>query len=178
VSRVRRVFAGVNGSPGSLQALRYAAGLARMHDSALIPVLVWAPPGGELADRRGPSLYLRQVWKDAAWERLWYALDLAFGGAPAGVPVEPMVVRGEPGSVLVRVADSDDDLLVVGAGRRGVFSRIAACRVSRYCLAHATCPVVAVPPSALAQMGRGLRGWAFRHRHLSLDQASLPAGGK
>ena len=128
MSRVRRVFAGVNGSPGSLQALRYAAGLARVHDSALIPVLVWAPPGGELADRRGPSLYLRQVWKDAAWERLWYALDLAFGGAPAGVPVEPMVVRGEPGSVLVRVADSDDDLLVVGAGRRGVFSRIAACR--------------------------------------------------
>jgi nucleotide-binding universal stress UspA family protein len=178
VSRVRRVFAGVSGSPGSLQALRYAAGLARMHDSALIPVLVWAPPGGELADRRGPSLYLRQVWKDAAWERLWYALDLAFGGAPAGVPVEPMVVRGEAGSVLVRVADSDDDLLVVGAGRRGVFSRIAACRVSRYCLAHATCPVVAVPPSALAQMGRGLRGWAFRHRHLSLDRASLPAGGK
>ena len=178
MSRVRRVFAGVNGSPGSLQALRYAAGLARVHDSALIPVLVWAPPGGELADRRGPSLYLRQVWKDAAWERLWYALDLAFGGAPAGVPVEPMVVRGEAGSVLVRVADSDDDLLVVGAGRRGVFSRIAACRVSRYCLAHATCPVVAVPPSALAQMGRGLRGWAFRHRHLSLDQASLPAGGK
>jgi nucleotide-binding universal stress UspA family protein len=178
VSRVRRVFAGVNGSPGSLQALRYAAGLARVHDSALIPVLVWAPPGGELADRRGPSLYLRQVWKDAAWERLWYALDLAFGGAPAGVPVEPMVVRGEAGSVLVRVADSDDDLLVVGAGRRGVFSRIAASRVSRYCLAHATCPVVAVPPSALAQMGRGLRGWAFRHRHLSLDRASLPAGGK
>lgn len=178
MSRVRRVFAGVNGSPGSLQALRYAAGLARVHDSALIPVLVWTPPGGELADRRGPSLYLRQVWKDAAWERLWYALDLAFGGAPAGVPVEPMVVRGEAGSVLVRVADSDDDLLVVGAGRRGVYSRIAACRVSRYCLAHATCPVVAVPPSALAQMGRGLRGWAFRHRHLSLDRASLPAGGK
>jgi nucleotide-binding universal stress UspA family protein len=178
VSRVRRVFAGVNGSPGSLQALRYAAGLARTHDSALIPVLVWAPPGGELADRRGPSLYLRQVWKDAAWQRLWYALDLAFGGAPAGVPIEPMVVRGEAGSVLVRVADSDEDLLVVGAGRRGGFSRIAACRVSRYCLAHATCPVVAVPPSALAQMGRGLRGWAFRHRHLSLDRASLPAGGK
>jgi nucleotide-binding universal stress UspA family protein len=178
VSRVRRVFAGVNGSPGSLQALRYAAGLARMHDSALIPVLVWTPPGGDLADRRGPSIYLRQVWKDAAWQRLWYALDLAFGGALAGVPVEPMVVRGEAGSVLVRVANSDDDLLVVGAGRRGVFGRIAACRVSRYCLAHATCPVVAVPPSALAQMGRGLRGWAFRHRHLSLDRASLPAGGK
>jgi nucleotide-binding universal stress UspA family protein len=177
VSRVRRVFAGVSGSPGSLQALRYAAGLACVHDSALIPVLAWTPPGGDLADRSSPSLYLRQVWKDAAWQRLSYSLELAFGGAPVGVPVEPIVIRGEAARVLVRVASSDDDLIVVGTGRRGVLGRVAACRVSRYCLAHATCPVVAVPPSALAQMGRGLRGWAFRHRNLSLDQVSLPAGG-
>ena len=178
MSRVRRVFAGVNGSPGSLQALRYAAGLARVHGSELIPVLAWTPPGGDLADRSGPSVYLRQVWKDAAWQRLWNAIELAFGEVPADVPVEPMVVRGEAGSVLVAMANSDGDLLVVGAGRRGALSRIAACRVSRYCLAHATCPVVAVPPSSLAQMGRGLRGWAMRHRSLSLDQVGLPASGR
>jgi len=177
VSRVRRVFAGVSGSPGSLQALRYAAGLARVHDSPLIPVLAWTPPGGDLADRGGPSIYLRQVWKDAAWQRLWSALELAFGGVPADVHVEPIVVRGEPGNVLVGIANFEDDLIVVGAGRRGALGRIAACRVSRYCLAHATCPVVAVPPSALAQMGRGLRGWAFRRRHMSLNEVSLPAGG-
>jgi nucleotide-binding universal stress UspA family protein len=177
VSRVRRVFAGVSGSPGSLQALRYAAGLATLHDSALIPVLAWTPPGGDLADRGGPSFYLRQVWKEAAWQRLWKALELAFGGVPAGVNVEPLVVRGEAGSVLVAIANADDDLIVVGAGRRGMLSRMTACRVSRYCLAHATCPVVAVPPSALAQMGRGLRGWAFRRRNMSLDQVSLPAAG-
>ena len=177
MSRVRRVFAGVSGSPGSLQALRYAAGLARAHDSELIPVLAWMPPGGDLADRSGPSVYLRQVWKDAAWQRLWHAIELAFGEVPADVPVEPKVVRGEAGSVLVAMANSDGDLLVVGAGRRGVIGRIAACRVSRYCLAHATCPVVAVPPSSLAQMGRGLRGWAMRHRRLSLDQVGLPTTG-
>ncbi len=177
MSRVRRVFAGVSGSPGSLQALRYAAGLARLHDSALIPVHAWMPPGGDLADRGGPSIYLRQVWKDAAWQRLCNALELAFGGVPADVPVEPLVVRGEPGHVLVSVATADDDLIVVGTGRRGALGRITACRVSRYCLAHSTCPVVAVPPSALAQLGRGLRGWAFRHRNLSLDKVSLPAAG-
>jgi nucleotide-binding universal stress UspA family protein len=177
VSRVRRVFAGVSGSPGSLQALRYAAGMARLHDSPLIPVLAWSPPGGELVDRGAPSAYLREVWSEGAWQRLWLALELAFGEVPADVQVEPLVVRGDAGSVLVRVANSDDDLIVVGAGRRGTLSRITACRVSRYCLSHATCPVVAVPPSALAQMGRGLRGWAFRHRNLRPDEVSLPAAG-
>src|SRR5450432_406433 len=173
VARVRRVFAGVSGSPGSVQALRYAAGIARTQGSELIPVLAWTPPGGDLADRGAPSAYLRQVWKEAAWQRLRYTLELAFGEIPTDLPVEPLVVRGDPGAVLVNVANSEDDVIVVGAGRRGMLARVAACRVSRYCLAHANCPVVAVPPSALAQMGRGLRGWSFRHRSLRLEQVSL-----
>jgi hypothetical protein len=63
--------------PGSLQALRYAAELARDNDATLIPVLAWLPPGGDLADRRSPSGYLRQVWRDAAWLQMWTALELA-----------------------------------------------------------------------------------------------------
>jgi nucleotide-binding universal stress UspA family protein len=177
VARVRRVFAGVCGSPGSVQALRYAAGIARTQGGELIPVLAWTPPGGDLADRGGPSAYLRQVWKEAAWQRLHYTMELAFGSMPDDLPVEPLVVRGDPGAVLVNVANDEDDMIVVGAGRRGMFARMSACRVSRYCVAHAKCPVVTVPPSALAEMGRGLRGWAFRHRSLRLEQVSLPQGG-
>ena len=52
---VRRVIAGVSGSAGSLQALRYAAEMARQMMQLLAPVLAWMPPGGELADRRYPS---------------------------------------------------------------------------------------------------------------------------
>jgi hypothetical protein len=45
----------------------------------------------------------------------------------------------------------------------------------RHCLAHARCPVLAVPPPDLAQhAGHGLRGWAFRHRGLDPGQATLP----
>jgi hypothetical protein len=43
--------------------------------------------------------------------------------------------------------------------------------VSRYCLAHAKCPVLAVPPSALMdEVGHGLRSWQFRRHALIPDQ--------
>jgi len=50
--------------------------------------------------------------------------------------------------------------------------------VGRFCLAHAICPVVAVPPSELEQASRGLRGWAFRHRAASPANALDPAGAR
>jgi nucleotide-binding universal stress UspA family protein len=175
VSGVRRIIVGVSGSPGSLQALRHAAGLARTHEAPLVTVLAWVPPGGDLADRSHPSPYLRRLWQDAAWQRLWHAVELALGGIPEDVAFASDVQRGDPGHVLVGFACHPDDLLVIGAGRRGALAHALSCRVSRYCLAHALCPVVAVPPPALAQVSHGLRGWAFRHRGLSPDHAGLPA---
>jgi nucleotide-binding universal stress UspA family protein len=174
VSGVRRIIVGVSGSPGSLQALRHAADLARIHQAPLIAVFAWTPPGGDLADRSHPSPYLRQVWHDAAWQRLWEAIDLALAGIPDDVALEPKVVRGEPGHRLTDIACQPGDLLVIGAGRRGALAHALSCRVSRYCLAHAVCAVVAVPPPALAQAIHGLRGWAFRHR-VSPADLELPA---
>ena len=162
--QVRRVIAGVSGSAGSLQALRFAAEMARENDATLVPVLAWTPPGGEAADRRYPSPTLRAAWRHAAWERLWRAVDLAIGGPPADVRLfAPEVVRGEAGEVLTHVAAGPGDVLVIGAGRHGGLRRLA-CRISRYCLAHASCPVIAVPPSRLATEAHGLHGWLLRHR--------------
>jgi nucleotide-binding universal stress UspA family protein len=175
VSGVRRVIVGVSGSPGSLQALRHAADLARDHLAPLVPLLAWVPPGGDLADRSHPSPYLRNLWRDAAWQRLWDAMDLAFGGVPEDLAIQSDVERGDPGHVLVGIACHPDDLLVIGAGRRGPLAHALSCRVSRYCLAHAQCPVIAVPPPALAQVSHGLRGWAFRHRGLSPEHAGQSA---
>jgi nucleotide-binding universal stress UspA family protein len=175
VSGVRRVIVGVSGSPGSLQALRHAADLARDHLAPLVPLLAWVPPGGDLADRSHPSPYLRNLWRDAAWQRLWDAMDLAFGGVPEDLAIQSDVERGDPGHVLVGIACHPDDLLVIGAGRRGPLAHALSCRVSRYCLAHAQCPVIAVPPPALAQVSHGLRGWAFRHRGLSPERAGQSA---
>ena len=119
MSGVRRVFAGVNGSLGSLQALRYAARQARDRDARLLPVIAWIPPGGDLAERRQPNLYLRKIWRDAAQARLWDAFDMGLGGLPDDLSIEALVVRGPAGPVLVDCADDPDDLLVIGTGRPG-----------------------------------------------------------
>jgi nucleotide-binding universal stress UspA family protein len=167
VSGIRRVVVGASGSPGSLRALRYARDLARAHDAPLIPVLAWVPPGGDLADRRAPCGYLRRIWAQDAKQRLHEALTTAWGGLPADPPVQPLVQRGHAGRVLVTIA-GPADLLVVGAGHRGALAPVRSGRVSRYCLTHARCPVLAVPPPALAQeTSHGLGGWMFWHRPLT-----------
>ena len=75
-------------------------------------------------------------------------------------------MRGNPGPVLVGAARRDGDRLVVGAGRRGTFGRLRHGKVSRYCLAHAGCPVIAVPSPALdraaARAARAARASAMR----------------
>ena len=87
----------------------------------------------------------------------------AFGGLPPDLEAEPLVMRGNPGPVLVGAASRDGDRLVVGAGRRGTFGRLRHGRVSRYCLAHAGCPVIAVPSPALDRAAaRAARASAMR----------------
>jgi nucleotide-binding universal stress UspA family protein len=175
VSLTRRVIVGTCGSPGSIRALRYARDLAVSSEAMLFPVHAWLPPGGDLADRRAPNLILRRVWLDSAWKRLWDSVDAAFGGQPEGVAMSPVVVRGAPGEVLVSLASRSDDLLVVGAGSRGRWgglARLGHGRVGRYCLAYASCPVVAVPPSELARYAGRLAGpRRLRHHGLSADGA-------
>jgi len=164
---MRRIIVGVHGSLGSLQALRYAADEARQRNVLMLPVIAWVPPGGDLAERRHSSPYLRKIWRDAAWERLVAAFDDGLGGMPADVRVEPHVERGETGPVLVDVADQPDDLLIIGTGRRGRVRRLIRGSVARYCLAYAKCPVLAVPPSALMdEMSHGLHSWHVRRHAL------------
>ncbi len=171
MSSVRRVIVGTSGSPGSLRALRYAEDLARARDAILMPVLTWVPPGGDRADRCQPSGHLRLVWRDAACQRLRDALIAVWGEVPDDPPVRPLVQRGGAGWVVVSVACCPDDLLVAGAGRRGALARMLCGKVSCYCLAHAQCPVLAVPPPALArEIGHGRFAWAFWHRGLAPDR--------
>ena len=93
---IRRIVAGVSGSPGSVHALRHAAGLARHHHAALIPLLAWLPPGGDLADRKSPDPELRQLWQDHAWQRLWETLETTFGACPPASTPSPSYCAASP----------------------------------------------------------------------------------
>jgi len=99
------------------------------------------------------------------------AFDDAFGGMPGGVAVRRMVVRGPPGRTLVELADRPDDLLVVGYGGRSRLGCAVHGTVTRYCMAHARCPVLAVPPPELI---KELRPW---HHHWRPQDFAVPLAG-
>ncbi len=75
--------------------------------------------------------------------------------------------------MLVDLACRDGDLLVIGTGRRHPVGRALRRSVGRYCLAHATCPVLAVPPSAL--MNSLNRGWPRPRSWSVRDLKGTPA---
>ena len=172
---LRRIIVGVHGTLGSLQALRWAADEAEERQVPLVAVTAWVPPGGDMAERSHPSPYLRKVWQDAACKRLTDAFDEGLGGVPDGLRVQPRVERGDAGPVLVDLSAQPGDLLVIGTGRRNPVSRALRRSVGRYCLAHARCPVIAVPPSALMdEVGRGLLPWSLRGRHALVPNLDIP----
>jgi nucleotide-binding universal stress UspA family protein len=171
VPGIGRLIVGTSGSPGSLQALRYAEGLAHAHDAVLIPVIAWEPPGGDRGERIQPCGEMRRVYRDLAWRRLRDALIAVWGEIPHDPLVQPHIERGPAGWVLVNLARHPGDVLVVGAGHHGTLAQLAFSRVSRYCLAHAQCPVLAIPPPALArELRHGRLARMFWHRPLTAEQ--------
>ncbi|MEB8338873.1 universal stress protein [Streptomyces endophyticus] len=144
-----RVVVGVTGTPGSRAALRRAADEARRRQAALWAVLAWQPPGGELHARRAPAIPLAGAdWENLARTTLVTAVREVFPEGP-GVPLRAVLARGTPGRALAESADREDDLLVIGAGHHGLLHRALRTSVSRYCVAHAVCPVLTVPPPPL-----------------------------
>ncbi|MFF4283652.1 universal stress protein [Streptomyces kronopolitis] len=155
---VTRVVVGVNGSLSSLTALHRGVEEARHHGALLVPVLAWTPSGGDLSELHRPYLSMLHEREQAARWRLDTAFAQAFGGYPGDLRIRPVIAQAEAGRALVTVAKEADDLLVVCTGRRGGLHRLFHRSVSRYCLAHAACAVIAVPPPRmLADLNRATR---------------------
>ena len=165
--RRRRVIVGVDGSLASLQALRQAVVEAsrRQADLTVIHVRVPVRPNAQPALIGLPDL---PAWpgeetsraRDREAEALIVTcIDEALGGPPAGVAVRIVVDVGKPQVCLVRQARHDDDLLVVGTrGSRRWTQSWRRC-ISTYCVAHAACPVLVVPPASFARAVGRRRCW-------------------
>jgi nucleotide-binding universal stress UspA family protein len=149
--RRTRVVVGVGESPAGLQALRYAVAEARRRGSVLHVVRV-LQYGSDVY-----GLYPSRLAEDASGV-IQRAFDEALGGLPPDLEAEMIVVDGAVGPRLVAQATNDGDLLVVGASSRHRWAR-PIFTVAGHCVRLALCPVVVVPPPALAREGgvRALR---------------------
>jgi nucleotide-binding universal stress UspA family protein len=139
-----RIVVGVNGSPPSLAALRWAAGEARLRGTRLHVVYVWDRSQRRLAPyaRRGGRLKPAQE-RMVARARLTVAVRAAFGrGAPEEI-ITTELAEGLVARVLLDRA-ADAELLVLGAPGPRSHADLAAGPVARACLGQASCPVVVV----------------------------------
>ncbi len=127
-----RVVVGLDGSPSSRAALRWAEAEAQARHAQLVAVTAWqrGHRGLEAADSLEAQARAAQT---AALSQL----------TEASVPIEANLVEGAPAAVVCSEA-AGADLLVVGARGRGGFERLLLGSVSTACVRHARGPVIVV----------------------------------
>jgi nucleotide-binding universal stress UspA family protein len=135
-----QIVVGVDGSPGSLAALRVATDEARLHNAPLRVVMAWQLTWPEMAIET-PRLY------EQSQARARAQLDAALAvlaGNDAEVQITAELVSGHPVTVLVE-ATRDATMLVVGTrGTSGVAGAFVG-SVAHAVIHRAHCPVLVVP---------------------------------
>lgn len=150
-SSTAQIVVGVDESPQSVAALRWAASYARRTGALLRLVHVW--------ELNAPAMYgttvaLRETITQDARASLTRLVTETLGSTvdPSGWQLD--VVEGPIGPTLVTLA-KDADLLVLGTGEHTGVRRLVEGSVSHYCLSHARGPVAAVPASAHVDVRAG-----------------------
>jgi nucleotide-binding universal stress UspA family protein len=140
--RVPRIVAGVDGSPSSVSALRWAARQAELTGGTLDAVIAWEFPMAAGGMGWAPISGIDDTdYSELATKALSAAV--AEVNPLPGVTVHQIVVEGNAAQVLLDAA-KNADLLVVGNRGHGGFADALIGSVSVRCLHHATCPVVVV----------------------------------
>jgi len=132
------IVVGVDGSPSSQRAVRWASEQAKLTGATLRAVSSWRwpnyitriPPGVDLASDT------RRTLDEVLQEALTGSED---------VSVTRHVIEGPPGPALLTQAQ-DATLLVVGAQGRAAFPGMLLGSVAEYCVRQGSCPVVVVRP--------------------------------
>jgi nucleotide-binding universal stress UspA family protein len=134
------IVVGVDGSDPSRDALRWAAGQARVTGATLRAIMTWNVPMINYGAAM-PGSIEADVSRDCK-EALDQALADVLGPDPS-IKVVADVVEGHPADVLVRAAE-EAELLVVGSRGHGAFKGMFLGSVSSHCVSHSPCPVVVV----------------------------------
>lgn len=144
-----RILAGVDGSAGSVRALRWAADEARQRHGQLRVVLAWEP--AYLATYSSVTAHAGRGEQElAAQAALAETLRVAFAGdIPGHVATE--VIEGVPERVLVSESCAAD-LLVLGSTPKTPCSPVGP--VIRGCLSQARCPVMVIGQCEAPAAGR------------------------
>jgi len=137
------VVVGVDGSEGSLAALRWAARYGAATKTPVKAVLVWHYPTAAAQPPVGhaPAEVQHEVEGEEA-DTLREAIAKA---APdtAGAQVHGVIRYGHPAEALIDES-SQADLLVVGRRGHGGFLGMRLGSVSQHCVNSAHCPIVVV----------------------------------
>ncbi len=131
-----KVVVGVDGSPHSEAALRWALAEAEQRGGEVTAVFAWQVPFTSF-----PGLYDREALEKASREFLVEQVS-AVAPRPA-VPLLPLVAEGDPAEALL-AASKDADLLVLGTRGRSRLAGLLLGSVSQLCAAAAQCPVLLV----------------------------------
>ena len=137
-----RIIVGVDGSPESIEALKWAFDEARCRQGSVVALHAWHDvyaSGAPYTVAVDPKLYT-----DAGHRLLERALAEAAPGAD--LEVHRRVVHNGPASAILEAAE-DADLIVVGSRGRGGFAGLLLGSVSQQVVHHAPCPVVVIPAS-------------------------------
>jgi nucleotide-binding universal stress UspA family protein len=137
-----RIVVGVDGSPESIAALKWAAEECRCRDAVLHVVTTWSFPYGVVMPGAVIPPALGEELAREAKDVQAKAIDEAIPD-DGTVHVEAEVREGLPTWVLLGAA-KDATMLVVGSRGLGGFRELLLGSVSQQCAHHAECPVVIV----------------------------------
>ena len=145
-----RITVGVDGSPASAAALRWAVDLARLRNAEIVAVCAWHVPLASLAPYSPVS---RRPTQDGERGRaaafLAGAMQTAWSLAP-DVKVRAALVCGPPAHVIIDHC-ADTDLLVLGAHHAAAAPGRTMGAIAASCLRLARCPVVIVAAASPAR---------------------------
>jgi nucleotide-binding universal stress UspA family protein len=140
------IVVGVDGSEGSLSALRFAIEEARIRGAEVKAVNAWHVPPAVYGGGWAPAGVDFDEFRKLAEAALDKTLE-DVGARESGVSVTAILREGQPADVLCAEAPNRDDLLVVGSRGLGGFRGLLLGSVSQQAVHHSACPVVVVPPA-------------------------------